>query len=121
MEYIPIEKMEYLDPIPHPATMTRLSYHKEHHFDISFRSSGDYDFFYKAYYCDKVKFQFIPVILTDYDNSMGLSKDNELLIWRENKRVWSRYASLSVTLKMYSVRALALINRLVTSFCKKRV
>lgn len=118
MEYIPIEKMKYLDPIPHPAAMTRLSYHKEHLFDVSFRSSGDYDFFYKAYFYDTVKFQFIPMIMTDYDNSKGISKDNKDLIWKENKRVWSRLASRGLKIKMYKERLLSLVKQAIKNICK---
>lgn len=121
MEYIPIEKMSFLDPIPHPATMTRLSYHKDHLFDISFRSSGDYDFFYKAYFDDKVKFQFIPLVMTDYDNSGGLSKDNLDLIWEENKRVWIRRASGRLMITMYSERLLSMIKRIVKKVFSKNV
>lgn len=115
MKYIPIEKMEYLDPIPHPATMTRLSYHKEHLFDTSFRSSGDYDFFYKAFFDDHVKFQYIPLIVTDFDNSKGISKDNKFLIWRENKKVWSRHATCRLKVRMYQEMIVSVIKQAIKS------
>lgn len=113
MEYIPIEQMEYLDPIPHPATMTKLCYHKNHLFDISFRSSGDYDFFYKAYYDDQVKFQFIPLIMTNFDNSKGVSKDNKSMIWKENKRVWSKHATFRLKIQMFQKQVFSIIKRFV--------
>ena len=121
MEYIPIEQMKFLDPIPHPATMTRLSYHRDHLFDTSFRSSGDYDFFYKAYFDDKVKFQFIPLVVTDYDNSVGISKDNMDLIWRENKRVWTRHATGRLRMKLYAEKWLSLLKRTIKRVCFKQV
>ncbi|MCR4717330.1 MAG: glycosyltransferase [Lachnospiraceae bacterium] len=121
MEYIPLEQMAYLDPIPHPATMTRLSYHKAHLFDTSFRSSGDYDFFYRAFYDECVKFQYIPIIITDYDNSEGISKDNSDLIWKENKRVWSRHATFHLKMKMYGERWIALVKRPIKRLFRKHV
>ncbi len=120
MQYIPIEKMLYLDPIPHPATMIRLSYHKEHYFDTSFKSSGDYDFFYRAYFDDQVIFQFIPVVMTDYDNSGGLSKDNFYLVWQENRRIWTRRASIWLKIKMYSEWVLSNVKRTIRRVIKQR-
>lgn len=74
----------------HQATFTRLDYHKSHPFDLSFRSSGDYDFFYKAYVVDHVAFQYIPVVVADFDCVDGTSNANFKRSERENLRIWRK-------------------------------
>lgn len=85
----PIEAMKDRMAVKHQATFTKLSYHKTHPFDTSFRSSGDYDFFYKAYYKDNVKFQYIPLCVANFDNS-GTSNANFKRSFREDRRIWGK-------------------------------
>lgn len=94
----PLENLRGGSCIPHPSTMTSSSYHKAHPFDSSFRLAADYDFFYKAYLTDKVKFQYIPLTLSVYDAETGASKDNFLDNWKESKRIWSRNPSMKIRL-----------------------
>lgn len=86
-EPYPLHYMKKRMPFNHPATFVKTSYHKEHLFDVSYRSSGDYDFLYKAYYNDQVKFQHIPVIIADFEAEQGISSSNYLLRKRENAKV----------------------------------
>ena len=83
----PIEYMKERMPFHHPATFVKLSYHKEHLFDTSFKSSGDYDFLYKAYYNDHVSFQHIPVVIADFEAENGISMNNFALVKREDARI----------------------------------
>ncbi len=85
----PIESMKERMAVKHQATFTKLDYHKAHTFDASFRSSGDYDFFYKAYFRDKVKFQYIPLCVANFDN-LGTSNTNFKRSFRENRRIWGK-------------------------------
>lgn len=84
-----IELMKDRMTVKHQATFTRLDYHKAHPFDTSFRSSGDYDFFYKAYFRDKVRFQYIPLCVANFDNS-GTSNANFKRSFREDRRIWGK-------------------------------
>lgn len=85
----PIEQMKERMTVRHQATFTKLSYHKTHPFDTSYRSSGDYAFFYKAYFDDKVKFQYIPLCVANFDNT-GISNANFKSSFRENRRIWNK-------------------------------
>ena len=85
----PIEQMKERMAVRHQATFTRLSYHKIHPFDTSYRSSGDYVFFYNAYFDDKVKFQYIPLCVANFDNT-GTSNVNFKRSFRENRRIWNK-------------------------------
>lgn len=86
-EPYPLHYMKRRMPFNHPATFVKTSYHKEHLFDVSYRSSGDYDFLYKAYYNDHVKFQHIPVIIADFEAEQGISSSNYLLRKQEDARL----------------------------------
>lgn len=73
----PLEMMNRYMAVKHQATFTRLSYHKAHPFDITYRSAGDYDFFYKAHFSDHVKFQYIPMIVGHFQGWEGESTSNK--------------------------------------------
>jgi len=85
-----IDKADMQMPVFHQSTFVKLSYHQSHPFDIIFKSSGDYNFFYNAYFKDKCKFQYIPIIIAIFDNTSGMSKDNHALSIRENLRIWNK-------------------------------
>lgn len=95
----PIEEMATHMTVRHQATFTRLSYHKRHLFDISFRSSGDYNFFYKAYFQDHVSFQYIPIVIADFEADTGTSSVNYRWSFRENLRIWGKENDVLFKLK----------------------
>lgn len=72
----------------HQAMFVKTEYHKQHLFDLSFRSSADYHFIYNSYFKRKVLFQYIPLLVANYDESDGMSKDNWKIAYRENYRIW---------------------------------
>lgn len=84
------DKADVQMPVFHQSTFVKLSYHRSHPFDISFKSSGDYKFFYNANFRDKCKFQYIPVVVACFDNTGGMSKDNHSLSIRENLHIWNK-------------------------------
>lgn len=99
----------------HPATFVRVSYHSQHLFDISYRSSADYKMFFDAYYKDEVVFQYIPQIVADFEAEGGISSTQVLLVERENARLrgidgtlkWKfRYFCLCVIVKFVPKRVL---------------
>lgn len=85
-----VERAAQYMPVFHQSAFIRLDYHKQHLFDISFKSSGDYDFFYKCIFQDHCKFQYIPVTVACFDNVGGMSRDNHGLSQRENLRIWGK-------------------------------
>lgn len=85
----PIEMMDKRMTVKHQASFIRTDYHKSHPYDTRFRSSGDYDFFHKAYFKNKVKFQYIPLCVANFDNS-GTSNVNFRRSFRENRIIWKK-------------------------------
>lgn len=85
----PMDRMKTQMVVKHQATFVRLDYHKQHLFDITYKSSGDYAFFYKACYEDKVKFQYIPICIANFNN-YGTSNVNFRTSFRENRRIWGK-------------------------------
>lgn len=83
----PLCRLEKEMVFGHQSTFIKSDYHKEHLFDISFRSSGDYKFFREAYFEGK-KFQYIPVIVAKYLAQGGISNTQWVLVAKENARIY---------------------------------
>ncbi len=96
----PLSEMSCHMTVFHPATLTRLAYQKQNLFDISFRSSGDYNFFYSAAIKDKVKFQYVPVTMANFDCVDGTSNANFKRSQRENLRIWNKEKDLLFKVKL---------------------
>lgn len=90
-----------------PATFTKLSYHKQHPFDIRFRSSADYKLYYDAFTKDKEIFQYIPMIVTNFDGETGMSKDNDFLVRKEDMEIEGRTTFYDyILLYIYTIKKL---------------
>mgnify|MGYP000793728030 FL=1 len=74
-------------PFGHQSTFVKTLLMKEQKFDVSFISSGDYNFFYQMYYANK-SFCHIKQIIARYDNTKGISVENYRVVLRENARIW---------------------------------
>lgn len=70
----------------HQATFVRARYHKEHIFDTSFKSSADYKFLRDAF-IHGAKFQYIPVLIVNYDAEFGISATSYLRSQKEDARI----------------------------------
>lgn len=82
----PLEEIMKKMVFGHQATFVRTSYHKEHLFDTTFRSSGDYKFFYDTYSVG-AKFQYIPVTVANYQTEGGMSSSNSGIVKKEDARI----------------------------------
>lgn len=86
-----IEKAKTLDsmlkrmPFGHQSVFIKTSLMKEKKYDVMFRSSSDYNFFYKSFKENKI-FCYIPVIIAKYNAEYGMSH-NFKLVQRENARI----------------------------------
>lgn len=70
-------------PVFHPSTFIRLTYHKNHLFDLRYRSSSDFDFFTKCTLAG-CKYQYKPVLVSVMNVGEGMSVDNLKVVYREN-------------------------------------
>lgn len=80
---IPIDHMEKIMVSPHPSSFIKTELIKQCPYNTKFRSSADYDFFYKAYKNGR-KFKYMNVLVTDFDAEVGFSKSNFILARKEN-------------------------------------
>lgn len=62
----------------HQSAFIKLELHKKMKFNTLFHSSGDYHFFYRAY-MQKWNFEYIPIVVANYDGECGVSNDNYVL------------------------------------------
>lgn len=97
-KFPPNFKMEKSMPMCHQSTFIKLKYHKTHLFDTSYKSSGDYNFLYHACFYDQLSFQAIPLIISIYDATEGMSKKNFSLSMRENLRIWNKQENYYIRL-----------------------
>ncbi len=75
-------------PFCHQSALVAADYHKAHPFDTTFRCAADYNMFYQAYFHFKARFRYVPVVISNYDESAGFSKDNMKLTHRERYGIW---------------------------------
>lgn len=97
-------------PFCHQSAFIKTRFHQQHPFITSFKSAGDYKFFYDAFFVYNVKFQYRPAIVSIYDSKSGASKDDYWLTHKEyllirnesdsfNKRVHIIYNRLKYHIK----------------------
>ena len=58
----------------HQSAFIKVPFHKKYTYNTRFKIAGDYNFFYTSYFERDAKFQHIPVIVAEYDNTTGISK-----------------------------------------------
>lgn len=119
----PLEEMKLHMILPHQGTFIKLSYHKKHLFDTTYRSSGDYHFFYNAYYKYKASFKEINWVIADYQDETGMSKDNFKRARLEDLRVWGKEDDVWILVKTYIWFAFRDFKNLIKKFVsdKRRI
>ncbi|MBD5632817.1 MAG: glycosyltransferase [Clostridia bacterium] len=75
---INLNKLKDKCRLPHQGMFTNAEYHKKHLFDISYKSAADYKFYYDAFFNDKCEFQYLPMLIANYDSESGMSKDSHI-------------------------------------------
>ena len=74
-------------PVLHPATFVRTILHKECLFDLSYRSSADYNFFY--YLCERgIQFLYVPIVVASF--AKGGFSSNWKRSFFEDRRIQGR-------------------------------
>lgn len=91
---LPLSMMYKRMPFGHPATIVRLAYHKNHLFDTSFMLAGDYKFVYDSYYRHEAVFQYIPIVLADFEAENGASAKYSFLSIKEDAILHGSYKTL---------------------------
>ncbi|MDR1724100.1 MAG: glycosyltransferase [Tannerella sp.] len=71
----------------HQSAFVRLEYMKQNKFNLYFKSSGDYNFFYNAYKSN-VHFLYIPEIVSSFDRNENGISCYAPLVWREDAHIW---------------------------------
>ena len=94
-------------------------------FDLSFKSSSDYHFIYNSFFEKKVIFQYIPLLVANYDESDGMSKDNWILAYRENYKIWGiendKMKLLTMEFKLLKIKLRKLIKKILPDFLNLKI
>lgn len=108
-------------PIYHPSAFIRTAYHKNNLYNTKYRSSSDYEFFYKAI-SNGCKTMYKSLVISTYNSIDGFSLKN----WKiERKEIWEwRYPNtffkpilvwfdiLILGLRKKAIRVRSIINKL---------
>ena len=113
-----IESLKVEMPICHQATFVKLSYHKTNPFDVSFRLSADYDFFYKAWRKNET-FYYINDLIVDFLEDQGASTDNIAISVKEREKTWEGennliLRKLHLRYQIFRIKTVKLIKKLIT-------
>lgn len=98
---LPLELITKRMVFGHQATLIKTNLHKKYKFDTSYKSSGDYNFFYQAYK-NHCKFSYIPITVANYEGENGISIKNILTAKKENGRIQGKSNNLGWKIK-YSI------------------
>lgn len=112
----PLDEMKRHMILPHQGTFVKTSYHKRHLFDISYKSSGDYHFFYTAYYEHNATFKEINFVIADFEDEYGMSKDNFKKARLEDLKIWGKEKNLYTIFKTYAWFAYRDLKNLIKKF-----
>lgn len=96
-----LEKLNNRMIFCHQSCFIKSSYHKQHLYDISFKSSGDLDFFYKAYKRDQCIFKSIPETISYFDATEGVSSTNFYRPKLENLRIYNKDKNIFAIINVY--------------------
>lgn len=112
--------LTYRMPFCHQSVFIETNLHKKHLFDISYRSSGDYELFWRLYH-NGVTFRYIPVIVSIFDATDGISKDNYRLVMRENARIWGINKKIGWKCKYFISIAYIELRKIIKKSLPKKV
>lgn len=88
----PLRTMSYRMPFCHQAAFVRLGLVRRKPFDLKYRISADYDFFYSVYHeFGAGAFSYVPVRVARCDATDSLSQNNQYALWEEFIRIRSAH------------------------------
>ncbi len=99
---LPLELITKRMVFGHQATLIKTNLHKKYKFDTSYKSSGDYNFFYQAYK-NHCKFSYIPITVANYEGENGISIKNILAAKKENGRIQGKSNNLGWKIKYFII------------------
>lgn len=108
---------KYKMPVNHCASFIRRELHQKYLFDLSYRASADYDFFFKC--CErKYKFEYRPIVVALFAMD-GYTSTHKEVTMRDNRRLQGFYNTWSdrliTELRIKKVKWIDAIKRYVAS------
>lgn len=94
-----IDRMKCHIPFCHQSCFIRLLAMRRRHYDLKYRISADYNFFYKLLFEDDGVFRYIDRCISIFDSETGLSSKNLVFLKKENAIIQGK--SKSVRWKIY--------------------
>lgn len=90
-------------PVIHPSTFIRRSLQLKHPFHLEYRNSADYCFFIEAF-SRGVKYCYVDVLASLFDNESGASTSNYKRSLQENIQIMERCQAPSIYVKRWKQR-----------------
>lgn len=110
----PIEEITKGMVFGHQATFIKAELHKKMLFDITYKSSGDYNFFYHAYKLG-YKFAYIPIIIANYEGENGISIRNIFLAKKENGKIQGKTHNVLWNISYYTNFGIYQLKKIIKS------
>lgn len=114
--------LKYNMPFCHQSTFVKSCYMKDALFDTTFRLVADYNFFYKCFNSGLI-FQYIPISISIFDSTEGLTASNKKKMFKEIIKVRKKDDTLIQRCllmgKYYRYRCMELLKSLFPSFVKR--
>ncbi len=82
----PVAELWKQMPFCHQATFVKASLMKSRGFDLHYRLSSDFNFFYQSFLAG-ARFQYVPEVVCHFDYTQGASVKNALLSTQERKQI----------------------------------
>ncbi len=82
-----LNKFISTQPFCHQSSFVKLQLLKKCLFDTSLRIAADYNFFYRCY-SEQKSFQYVPIAISIYDSTNGVSTDSLPELMNEKFKIW---------------------------------
>ena len=115
-----IDSMKRKMVFGHQASFINTKYHKINQYDTTYKSSGDYAFFYNAY-MNNAKFKYTSIKVALFDAKSGISKDNFYIANLEDLRIYKKEHILSYRIILYLKYTLWKFKRILKTILKGKI
>ncbi len=81
-----LDSLDYMFPLCHQSTFVKSHIMKIFHYDLKYKSSADYDLFYRLYKLGE-EFEYVPIIVAEYEAESGISATSLLRQRKESGEI----------------------------------
>lgn len=87
--------------MPHQASFIRMEYQRVNFYDTTLKSASDYKFFFNALFKDRCKFQYLPIVIANFNMDEGMSKKISTILEAEDLHINGQWKSTRIKVETY--------------------